>query len=295
MSLEGFQLIDNEPIDKSIIKIDFSKVFHQHGANLNESDQNVGFISSENNIYHQIGNAYLKLDTSVRKFAAIFENNSEIRLFNIASAYCFKEAVLSTTGGSDLEHNKSAGQVSTTMRSETSKDGDLLSHFDKFNDGDTKASINNTSLKELLIDNHLVVANKGKVKGQLSLEDIIGFCKSFKKITENLGFHLTFKRNDLQKVFFTTIATDINVTINSLYLFAPILIPNSQTQVLFNESIKSNYTITYVSLHTERKLSTDGSELQVDIVSAEHINSPKCLIRAFQTETRIGTPNKKMI
>ena len=51
--------------------------------------------------------------------------------------------------------------------------------------------------------------------------------------------------NDLQDNFFTTIATDIKVTINSLYLYVPILIPNSPAQVLLNESIMNKYTITF--------------------------------------------------
>ena len=38
MSLEDFQLIDIEPIDNSIIKRDFLKVYHQKGANLNDSN-----------------------------------------------------------------------------------------------------------------------------------------------------------------------------------------------------------------------------------------------------------------
>ena len=38
MSLEDFQLIDNETIDKSIIKniIIFSKLYHQQAANLKD-------------------------------------------------------------------------------------------------------------------------------------------------------------------------------------------------------------------------------------------------------------------
>ena len=130
--------------------------------------------------------------------------------------------------------------------------------------------------------------NKGKNKGQLSLEHIFGFCKTFLK-KRNLGFHLTFKMNDLQNSILTTIATDINVTTNSLYLYVPILIPNSQTQVMFSESIMNNYT--FDSWYTERKISNDGRELQVDNVSAQHINGPKYLIGAFQSNNR-GTPNK---
>ena len=70
------------------------------------------------------------------------------------------------------------------MRSVFSKDGDLLSHFDKFNDGNTNASIHNTSLKQILIDNHTIPVSRGKVKGQLLLEDVFGFCKTIKKITK---------------------------------------------------------------------------------------------------------------
>ena len=38
MSLEDFQLIDNEPIDNSIIKRDYLKIYHQQGALLNDPD-----------------------------------------------------------------------------------------------------------------------------------------------------------------------------------------------------------------------------------------------------------------
>ena len=64
--------------------------------------------------------------------------------------------------------------------------------------------------------------------------------------------------------------------------------PNIETQVMFDESIKNNYTVTYDSWYTERKLSTDGNELQVVIGNAQHINSPKFLIASFQTVNRVG-------
>ena len=60
---------------------------------------------------------------------------------------------------------------------------------------------------------------------------------------------------------------------------------------MFNEAIMNNYTITFDSWYTERKISNDGRELQVDFGSAQHINSPKYLISAFQTNART-TPNK---
>ena len=288
MSFEDFQLIDNEAIDNSIVKRDYTKIYHNQGANLNDSNQNVEFIFGENNNYHQIGNAYLEFDITVRNTAGNFTNASVIRLVNNAFAYCFKEATLATTGGMDIEINKYVGPVSTIMRILTSKDADLSSYFDKY--GETVLD-NDNSLKQILINNHAEEANKGKIKGHLALENIFGFCKTFKKITKNLGFHLIFKMNDLQDIIFTTIADDINVTINSLYLYIPQIIPSTSTQVMFNESIMSNYTITFDSWYTERKISNDGRELQVDIASAQGINSPKYLIAAFQTNVRTA-PNK---
>ena len=288
MRLEDFQLIDNDPIDNSIVKRDHNKVYHQQGANLNDSNQNVEFIFGENKNYHQIGNAYLEFDITLRNNAGNFTNASVIRMVNIAFAYCFKEATLTTTGGMEIEHSKYVGPVSTIMRLLTSKDGDLSSYFDK--NGESVLD-NDNPLKQILINNHAQEVNKGKVRGQLALEHIFGFCKTFKKTTKNLGFYLIFKMNDLQDIIFTTIADDIIVTINSLYLYVPKLIPSTSTQVMFNDSIMNNYTITFDSWYTKRKISNDGRELQVDIGGAQNNNSPKYLISAFQTNART-TPNK---
>ena len=91
----------------------------------------------------------------------------------------------------------------------------------------------------MLINNH-DLANRGKIKGQLPLEHIFGFCKSFKKITKNLGFHIKFRTADLQDIIFTSVEDNINVAINRLYLYVPTLIPNTETQLMFNESIQKN-------------------------------------------------------
>ena len=151
----------------------------------------------------------------------------------------------------DLEDIKYVGQVSTIMRLLTSKDADLSSYFDKNGESAIDEHI---FLKKISIDNHAVEINKGKIKGYLALEHIFGFCKTFKKITKNLGFHLRFEMNDLQDIIFSTIADDIHVTINSLNLFVPKLIPSTSTQFMFNEAIMSNYTITFHSWYTERKI-----------------------------------------
>ena len=115
------------------------------------------------------------------------------------------------------------------MRALTSKDGALLLPFDKIDE--TEYGNNKTLLKQMLINNH-TEANIGKIKGHLPLEHINGFCKTFRKITKNLGFHLTFGTNELQDSLFTTLGDNINVTIYSLYLYVSVLIPNTETQVL---------------------------------------------------------------
>ena len=55
---------------------------------------------------------------------------------------------------------------------------------------------------------------------------------------------------------------------------------------MFKESFMNNYTITFDSWYTERKISSDGRKLQVDIGSAQHNNSPKNLKGVFQTQNR---------
>ena len=64
---------------------------------------------------------------------------------------------------------------------------------------------------------------------------------------------------------------------------------------MFNEPIKNNYTISYDSWYTERKIVTDGNEFQVDIALAQNTNSPKYLIAAHQSEARIGTSSRAYI
>ena len=94
MSSEDLQLTDNEPIDNSVVKRDYTKVHRQQGANLNDSNQNVEFIFGETNNFHKIGDAYLEFDISVRNSAGNFTNASVIRLVNNAFAYCFKKVPL---------------------------------------------------------------------------------------------------------------------------------------------------------------------------------------------------------
>ena len=127
------------------------------------------------------------------------------------------------------------------MRAKSNKDGDLLSQFDNINENDIPileklqslpVKIRDTPHQKMLINDH-TDANKVKIKGYLFFEDIFGFCKTFKKLTKNLGFHITFETNDLQNIIYSFMEDDVKVTIDNLYLYVPNLIRNVETQVMF--------------------------------------------------------------
>ena len=282
MRLENFQLLDNEPIDKSIIKSDYSKIYDQQGAQLNQSDQNFEFFFGGNNNYHQIGIGYLEIHIRVRKNdTTTFHNVDLIRLVNNGFSFCFEGARLCTTLGSDIEINKFCGQVWTIMRVISNTNGDLFSQFDNINENDTPVLGRLAGLppqnkctphQKLLINNHTDL-NKGKLKGCLYLEDIFGFCKSYKKVTKNLGFHLVLETADLQYVLYTSMTDDIIVTINNLYLFMRNSIPSVETQLMFNEATQNNYKISYDECFTERQVISDLL-VQLDIRSTQQVKSP---------------------
>ena len=119
-------MIDDSKIDDSIIKRGFIKIYQQHGAEVNNESQKIKFYLGENPIYIQIGNAYPEIDIEVRKVDRTnFANADEIRLVNNGLAYIFQEGRISTSAGTEKEHNKNHGNVSTIMKLLTQKDGDL--------------------------------------------------------------------------------------------------------------------------------------------------------------------------
>ena len=219
---------------------------------------------------------------------------------SLNEACSVEEARLSTSIGSNIEHKNFCGQKSTIMKVISSKDNDLLSQFGKINENDIHhlerlaslpPQIRSTLQQKMLIDNH-TNPNKGKIKRYLYLEDFFGFCKTF-KVSKNLGFYVTFKTNDLQDIRNTSMDDDINVTINSLYLFIPNLIQSVETQLMFNETTQNNYKISFDEWYTERRVISDMI-FQLDIGSAQQVNSPKYLICAHQTKDRTNAPNKKI-
>ena len=111
MSLEHFQLIDNEAIDGSYIKREVFKIYLQHAAISIDSDQNIEFRFVEKFKFHQIDNSPLQNEMTIEKGVAVaaskvLVDEDAIRLLNNAFACCFREGRLSTAGGSNIEYNK---------------------------------------------------------------------------------------------------------------------------------------------------------------------------------------------
>ena len=301
MSAEDFQLIDDSKIDDSIIKRDFIKIYHQSGANVDAENSQIKFYFGENHNFIQVGNGYLEFDIRIRRddgnaFRVRVNDgdpNDLIRLVNNAFAYTIHDARISTSAGVEIEQNKYVGPFSTIMRLVTQKDGDLSTYFDIINESED--GINNSSLKKILINNH-TEANRGLIRGHLPLEYIFGFATSFKKITKGLGFELDLRTSNRKRdILYTTLDDDdVNVTINSISLYMPQLIPSPETQVIFNEAISQTFTLSYESWTTDRKPVDTAREFQVDISSASNINSPLYLIAAHQKTQRLDAAGNRL-
>ena len=184
----------------------------------------------------------------------------------------------------------------------SNKDGDLLPQFDNINENDIPVleqlanlppQIRSTPCQKMLINNHTDM-DKSKIRGYLYLEDIFGFCRTFKKVTKILVFHQMFKTKDLKNIIYTSMADDIIVTINNLYLYVPNLILSVETQVMFNEATQNYIKIPYDEYYTERRIISDMIT-QAEIGSSQEINSPLYLIGAQQKRSRADTANKKII
>ena len=74
----------------------------------------------------------------------------------------------------------------------------------------------------------------------------------------------------------------------------PVFIPDSQTQIMFIDSIKNNFTLSFDSLSTDGKTFDTQLQDEVDIGSAKNINSPKFLIVAHQSAARTAVPNQSI-
>ena len=134
----------------------------------------------------------------------------------------------------------------------------------------------------------------------MPVEYIFGFPRSFEKITKRLGFELGLRTlNRKRDNLYTTLGDNIvNVTINSINLFIPQIIPSPGTQVVFNEAISKTFSLSYESWTTDRKPIDTVRVFQVEISSASNINSPLYLRATHQKTQRLDAagnvlPNRR--
>ena len=67
MSAEEFQLMDYWKIDDSILKRDFIKTYHQHGAEVDNENQNINFCVGWNSNCIQIEIGYFEVDEGIKR------------------------------------------------------------------------------------------------------------------------------------------------------------------------------------------------------------------------------------
>ena len=90
-----------------------------------------------------------------------------------------------------------------------------------------------------------------------------------------------------KNLLYTTLGgNDVNVTINSIYLYLPSPVPSAEQQQIFNESIRENFTISFDAWVTDRKPVNTGNEYQLDMGSASDINIPLYIIVVHQKTQR---------
>ena len=92
-----------------------------------------------------------------------------------------------------------------------------------------KSQIKDKSLKQILNNNHIVVANTRKTKRQISLEYFFALCKTVTKVAQKMGCPNFLEKAELQDFVYTTSGVDNNLTIESLDLFVPIFTPERDT------------------------------------------------------------------
>ena len=99
-------MVGNSKID-SIKKRDFIKIYHRHGAEVNNENQNIKLYFEENMKNIRIGDGYLDFDIEVKKVDNTnFTSAGNIRLVNNGLAYAFQEGRIFTSSATEIENKK---------------------------------------------------------------------------------------------------------------------------------------------------------------------------------------------
>ena len=130
MSRDDFHSLDDTSVEASLTERDYMKIYHQHGSQFNDSNQDIHRFFGENINYHQIGKRYLEIDKTVKINGGNRNNvdgdgniDEPIRLVIIVSANAFRLASFSTNGREEIEQNNWIGHFSTILRLLAREDG----------------------------------------------------------------------------------------------------------------------------------------------------------------------------
>ena len=91
-----------------------------------------------------------------------------------------------------------------------------MSYFDEIKENE----YDHTLLKKTPIKNHKLAGDKSKISIYY-WRTFLDFCKTFEKITKQLGFHLKYELADLKDIICTASAKKNTVTIKNLNLLVP--------------------------------------------------------------------------
>ena len=108
-----------------------------------------------------------------------------------------------------------------------------------------------------------------------------------------MEFHITSKIADIRGHIYRTLGDNINVVVSIFCLLIPIFIPDPDTRVIFDESIKKNFTSSVDSWTTDAKTANTRKAVHVGVGSATTIDSPDYIPVAHQTVIRKSAANKK--
>ena len=85
---------------------------------------------------------------------------------------------------------------------------------------------------------NLASFNVQSITFRLSIKEVRIALIPIKRRVKGFGFQRALRTADVQDKNQTTVANDVTVTIESIYLYVPNFIPEPETQVMFNDQKK---------------------------------------------------------
>ena len=119
--------LDDTKIDNSIMKGDFTKIDHQHGAQEDNEKQTRKFYFGKKPKNIQVSMASIEHEIEIETDNRTnFTDADDFRLVKTELTSIVKESRISNSSGAKIELNKQIGPVSTAMRLFTKRSGNII-------------------------------------------------------------------------------------------------------------------------------------------------------------------------